>query len=350
MLVNGVPYRTVWLERDVVCIIDQHALPFAFRIVRLTSVGAVADAIRTMRVRGAPAIGAAGAFGLALAAQHATDENFNCSIATADALLRATRPTARDLFAALDAVHAAILSVAGPDAARRAARDAAMVFADANVAACRAIGDHGAELIRDGMTILTHCNAGWLATVDWGTALAPIYVAARQGKRVRVLADETRPRCQGARLTAWELHNAGIDVAIISDNAAGHFLSTGQIQLCIVGADRVAANGDVANKIGTFEKAVVAQACGVPFYVAAPASTIDPACPSGAEIPIEQRAPAEVLEIDGIAPDGACTSIRIAPDGVHALNPAFDVTPARYITGLITERGIIRAADAARAG
>lgn len=340
MNIDGRPYRTVWWEHDAVCMLDQHALPFAVSVLRLHTHAEVATAIRAMRVRGAPAIGAAAAFGLALAAQSAPAADFNNCITAADQCLRATRPTAHDLFHALDRVRAAIAAAADPSAARIAARTAAQQFADENVAACRAIGEHGAALLRDGMTVLTHCNAGWLACVDWGTALAPLYVAARRGVRLRVLVDETRPRGQGARLTAWELQQEGIPAEIIADNAAGHFLQRGAVDLCIVGADRVAANGDVANKIGTYEKAVVARDNNTPFYVAAPASTFDAACARGDAIPIEERDEDEVLWVEGLLSDGTRARVRIAPGGVHARNPAFDVTPARYITGYITERGI----------
>ena len=340
MTIDGHPYRTVWLEHDAVCLLDQHALPFAVEVLRLRTYAEVAAAIRTMRVRGAPAIGATAAFGLALAAQSAPADNFLATVRAADQCLRATRPTAQDLFHALDRVRNAIAAADTMVAARAAAVAAALQFAEDNVAACRAIGEHGATLLRDGMTVLTHCNAGWLAMVDWGTALAPLYVAARRGLRLHVLVDETRPRCQGARLTAWELQHEGIAAEIIADNAAGHFLHTGAVDLCIVGADRVAVNGDVANKIGTYEKAVVAHENGIPFYVAAPASTFDHACPTGAAIPIEERDQDEVLSIEGLLADGTRASVRIAPPGAHARNPAFDVTPARYITGWITAQGV----------
>ncbi len=342
MLINGQPYHTVWLEHDAVCLLDQQALPFAVEVLRLYTYADVAAAIRTMRVRGAPAIGATAAFGLALAAQTAATDDFAATVHAAEQCLRATRPTAQDLFHALARVRSAITAAGSIAAARAAAVAAAHQFAEDTVAACQAIGEHGAALLRDGMTVLTHCNAGWLATVDWGTALAPLYVAARRGLRLQVLVDETRPRCQGARLTAWELQQEGIAAEIIADNAAGHFLHTGAVDLCIVGADRVAVNGDVANKIGTYEKAVVAHANGIPFYVAAPASTFDPACPTGDAIPIEERDQDEVLSIEGLLADGTRATVRIAPPGARARNPAFDVTPARYITGWITERGVQR--------
>jgi S-methyl-5-thioribose-1-phosphate isomerase len=217
-------------------------------------------------------------------------------------------------------------------------------LADENAAAGEAIGRHGAPLLTDGTRVLTHCNAGWLAFVDWGSALAPIYVARRQGCRLRVYADETRPRGQGARLTAWELANEGIEHAIIADNASGFLMQRGEIDLAIVGSDRIAANGDVANKIGTYEKAVVAHELGIPFYVAAPTSTIDPRCPDGMGIPIEERSPDEVLYAHGLLDSGQLGRVRLAPRQSTACNPAFDVTPARYVTAIITERGIFEPA------
>jgi S-methyl-5-thioribose-1-phosphate isomerase len=254
--------------------------------------------------------------------------------------LRHTRPTAQNLFYAVDKVLSAICVAGSPSAARIAARQVAEGMAYENAAAGEAIGRHGAALIHDGMRILTHCNAGWLAFVDWGSALAPIYAAARQGKRLFVFADETRPRCQGAQLTAWELEGEGIPHVIIADNAAGYLMRRGEVDMVIVGTDRIAANGDVANKIGTYEKAVCAAANDIPFYVAAPTSTIDPACPSGDDIPIEERSPDEVLYFSGRNEEGELCRVRLAHKGAQARNPAFDVTPARYVTAIITECGI----------
>ena len=215
-------------------------------------------------------------------------------------------------------------------------------IADEDAENCKKIGEYGNELIKDGFKIETHCNAGWLAFVDWGSALAPIYAAKRQGKKVFVYVDETRPRCQGAMLTSWELLNEGIEHRIISDNAGAHYMSRG-VDMMIVGADRIAANGDTANKIGTFEKAIVAKELGIPFYVAAPTTTFDVECATGADIPIEERIEDEVLYASGLADTGRISRVRIAPKGARALNPAFDVTPAKYITGIITEKGVVKA-------
>jgi methylthioribose-1-phosphate isomerase len=343
MKVNGKNYRTVWMEGLEVKMINQHLLPHHFEILSTSSYEDTAEAISTMIVRGAPAIGAAGAYGLAQAALTADDSRFSACIADAYETLKNTRPTAQNLFAALDRVRRAIEASHDPVEARLRAQLEAEAIVEEDIAACRSIGEHGKHLIKDGMTILTHCNAGWLACVDWGTALSPLYMAARDGIQFTVLADETRPRCQGSRLTAWELMQEGIAVEIIADNAAGHFLRTGQIDLCIVGTDRAAANGDIANKIGTYAKAVVAHENEVPFYAALPISTFDRDCATGDDIPIEERSPEEVLTISGLDNDGIPTEVRISPPGAHARNPAFDVTPAKYLSGIITEKGIINA-------
>jgi S-methyl-5-thioribose-1-phosphate isomerase len=277
----------------------------------------MADAISDMTVRGAPTIGAAGAYGMALA--WLRKEN----LTRASMMLVRTRPTAHDLFYAVDLM----LGKCDEDLVK-----AAEEYADSIVSECKRIGEHGAKLIRSGDRILTHCNAGALATVDFGTALAPIRVAKRQGKRVFVYVDETRPRLQGAKLTAWELLNEGIEHAIIPDNAAGHFMKD-SVDMVLVGADRIARNGDFANKIGTYTKAVLAKENWVPFYVAAPVSTFDLSIRTGKEIPIEERSEDEVLCV------GDC---RVAPKGSRALNPCFDVTPSRYVKGFITEKGILR--------
>jgi S-methyl-5-thioribose-1-phosphate isomerase len=345
MIVNGTPYRTVWLEERCVCAIEQRLLPHTFSVARLPTHRETAAAIRDMLVRGAPCIGATAAYGLAQAALEAPDDGFIEYLREADARLRATRPTAQNLFFALDRIMRAITAAASPANARSAAVAEANALADEDVAACKAIGDHGAKLLQDGMTVLTHCNAGWLATVDWGTALAPIYVATRAGMRLTVLADETRPRSQGSKLTAWELMQEGIDVHVIADNAAGFYLQRGEVDLVITGADRIAANGDVANKIGTYAKAVVAHANGVPFYVAAPRSTFDFGCASGADIPIEERDASEVTVVNGVDASGTPHDVFIAPRDAKARNPAFDVTPARYVAGLITENGIFDASS-----
>lgn len=345
MNVEGRHYRTIWAERAggtiVVKMIDQQALPHAFRVVDMPTHRETARAIREMTIRGAPAIGAAGAYGLAQAAAEAPrDERRAEYLRAAHELLRSTRPTAYDLFYALDRVHAAI-EAADPAHQAEAALAEADRLADESAERCRRIGEHGAGLIERGMRVLTHCNAGWLACVDWGTALSPVYVAHREGRAPRVFADETRPRMQGANLTAWELGHENVECEIIADNAAGLLARRGEIQLVITGADRIAANGDAANKIGTYEKALIAKANKIPFYVAAPASTFDLDCPSGDAIPIEERDANEVLYTCGKNERGEMVRVRTAPEGARARNPAFDVTPAELITGLITEHGII---------
>jgi len=343
MIVNGTAYRTVWMEGNTVYMINQLRLPHAFEIAALPDHRATAVAIRDMWVRGAGAIGAAAGYAMAQVALEAPDgAGFIAYVHQGAATIRATRPTAHDLFYAVDRVLAALESASDIATARRAAVRSAQAFADENAAAGEAIGRHGASLLRDGCRVLTHCNAGWLAFVDWGSALAPIYAAHRAGKRLFVYADETRPRSQGAKLTAWELANECVPHAIIADNAAGFFMQRGEVDLCIVGSDRIAANGDIANKIGTYEKAVVAHELGIPFYVAAPTSTIDPTCPGGEHIPIEERSQDEVLYAEGLLDDGRPGRVRIAPAASTARNPAFDVTPARYITAIITERGIFK--------
>lgn len=322
--VNGrkMDVPAVWWEREKVSAIDQTALPDKIRIVRFSDYREVSKAIKTMVVRGAPTIGATAAYGMALAMRAGVNSK------SAAKLLRSTRPTAHDLFDAID------FMLKNPDKPVEAARE----YAESIIDQCRRIGQHGAKLIRSGDKILTHCNAGALATVDFGSALAPMRVAHRAGRRIFVFVDETRPRLQGANLTSWELTQEGIDHAIIADNAAGHYLKS-DVDLVIVGADRIATNGDAANKIGTYEKAVLAKENGVPFYVAAPMSTFDARASGEKDIPIEERSEREVLAIGGR---------RIGPKGARALNPAFDVTPARYITGFITEAGIIKPSNVCR--
>jgi S-methyl-5-thioribose-1-phosphate isomerase len=316
--VNGkkMDIPAVWWEGGKVVAIDQTKLPNSVKIVRFSDHRQVAKAIKTMVVRGAPTIGATAAYGMALAAENGE------SLEAAAKLLRATRPTAHDLFHAIDWM---LKSKGDPV-------ESAEEYAESIIRECENIGKHGAKLIKNGSKVLTHCNAGALATVDFGTALAPMRVAKRQGKKFFVFVDETRPRLQGANLTSWELTQEGIDHAIIADNAAGHYLKS-EVDLVIVGADRIATNGDAANKIGTYEKAVVAKENGVPFYVAAPMSTFDPRVSSEKDIPIEERSESEVLRIG---------KQSIGPLGARVLNPAFDVTPARFISGFITENGIIR--------
>lgn len=323
--------------RGVVKMIDQRQLPHRLTVVECNNYREVASAIREMTVRGAPAIGAAAGFGLALAARESTATTrpqLERDLAQAAEVLRATRPTAVNLGWALDRIMAKARAVEGTlEQVRAAVTTEAVRIADEDVEMNHAMARHGAALIQDGDTVLTHCNAGALATVDVGTALGVIIEAHRQGKRIHVFVDETRPRLQGARLTAWELMQAGVPMTLIADNAAGHFMRKGKVQCVIVGADRVTANGDVANKVGTYKLAVVAKENGVPFYSAVPSSTIDIKLPNGDAIPIEERDAREVTHIDGVP---------IAPEGVHVSNPAFDVTPNKYVTALITEHGVVR--------
>jgi len=358
MKVDGKPMRSIWLEPDgwSVGIIDQTALPHRFVTARLTTLAEAAHAIRAMLVRGAPLIGAAAAYGMCLALRaDASDEALDRAYAT----LLATRPTAINLKWALDEIMAAVRN--RPRAEREpAAYRRAVEIADDDVAINTAIGRNGLPLIEavaaikkpgERVNVLTHCNAGWLATVDVGTATAPIYLAHDNGIPIHVYADETRPRNQGASLTAWELGQHGVPHTLIADNTGGHLMQHGLVDLVIVGTDRVTANGDVCNKIGTYLKALAARDNNVPFYVALPSPTIDFTVADGlAEIPIEQRSPDEVTTMTGRAADGSIVTVRIAPDGSPAANYAFDVTPARLVSGLITERGVIAATRVALAG
>jgi methylthioribose-1-phosphate isomerase len=309
-------------QDDTLFLLDQRLLPGREEWVACRSSTAVADAIRTMVVRGAPAIGVSAAFGMAMASLQGAD------LAAAADELKGARPTAVNLAWAVDRMLDHMLDDKG-DPVLEAQR-----ILEEDVDANRRMGQHGAALLGPSSTVLTHCNAGALATGGYGTALGVIRAAIENGKHVAVFADETRPYLQGARLTAWELQRDGIDVTLITDSMAGHFFQQGQFDAVIVGADRIAANGDTANKIGTYTVAVLANAHGIPFYVAAPLSTIDPRCPSGAHTPIEERSSSEVTEMLGT---------RMAPEGVTARHPAFDVTPARLITAIITERGVLRA-------
>jgi len=351
MDVDGTPYFTIWLDDDgrTVKIIDQTRLPHEFIVVELKGLQDACSAIRDMWVRGAPLIGATAAYGMALAmAEDASDAGLENAYAT----LYETRPTAVNLRWALNSLKDRLL---GLDLNRRteAAYARAVEIADEDVAICSSLGDHGKGLIGaawekrgkpECVNVLTHCNAGWLATVDWGTALAPIYKAHNAGIPVHVWVDETRPRNQGASLTAWELGHHGVPHTVIVDNAGGHLMQHGKVDLCITGTDRTTASGDVCNKIGTYLKALAAKDNGVPFYVALPGPTIDWTITDGVkDIPIELRDGAEVTEIVGRAPDGAVTTVQLTPDGTNAANYAFDVTPARLITGLITERGVAEA-------
>jgi methylthioribose-1-phosphate isomerase len=347
MLIDGRPWRTIWPEPDgSVGVIDQTRLPHRFETVRLATAEDAAVAIRTMVVRGAPLIGATAAHGLALAMRKdPSDEH----LASAGRLLAGTRPTAVNLAWAIARVTDVLRRVAPSGRADAASAEAAAICEE-DVANNAAIGAHGLALVeaaaaRRGAAaqVLTHCNAGWLATVDWGTALAPVYAAHEAGVPVHVFVDETRPRNQGAALTAWELGRHGVPHTVIADNAGGHLMRAGEVDIVLVGADRVAANGDVANKIGTYLKALAAADCDVPFHAAVPSPTIDFALGSGDAIPIEERSAEEVTHLEGLAEDGRAARVRLVPEGTAARNPAFDVTPARLVTGLATERGLCAA-------
>ena len=354
MRIDGKPYRTIWLNADgwSVGIIDQTRLPHDFAELRLTDLAGAAHAIRSMQVRGAPLIGATAAYGMALAMHaDASDENLN----SACEVLAATRPTAVNLRWALEEMRR-FLAPLGANARRQAAYRKAAEICDEDVETNRRIGEHGLPLIEEiaarkqgaPVNLLTHCNAGWLACVDWGTATSPIYQAHDKGIPVHVWVDETRPRNQGASLTAWELGRHGVPHTVIADNVGGHLMQHGMVDLCITGTDRTTATGDVANKIGTYLKALAAADNGVPFYVALPSSTIDWTLTDGVRsIPIEERDGRELTEMTGRTADGRIETVRITPEGSPAANYAFDVTPSRLIKGLITERGI---AGASREG
>jgi methylthioribose-1-phosphate isomerase len=361
MKIDGKAWRTIWLEPDgcSIGVIDQIQLPHRFTTRTLRSCDEAADAIRTMVVRGAPLIGVTGAYGLMLALQADPGDR---SLAAAFEQLNATRPTAVNLRWALERVRDRVAAL--PPAERaEAAKAEAWAIADEDVAMCEAIGEHGlrifqelaaarpAERQREPLRVLTHCNAGWLATVDWGTALAPIYKAHRAGLNIHVWVDETRPRNQGASLTAYELGREGVPHTVIVDNAGGHLMQHGQVDAVIVGTDRTTRRGDVCNKIGTYLKALAAHDNNVPFYVALPASTIDWTLDDGvAEIPIEARSASEVTHIQGRGPDGSVSLVQLTPDGSEGFNPAFDVTPARLVSALITERGVAPASEAGLRG
>ncbi|MFA5950323.1 MAG: S-methyl-5-thioribose-1-phosphate isomerase [Hyphomicrobium sp.] len=354
MKIDGRHYRTIWLGSDAtsVEVIDQTLLPHRFETVALRTVEDAARAILTMQVRGAPLIGATAAYGLALALRVDASD---AGLASAIAFLARQRPTAINLRWALEEMRRSVSGLAETLRAAAAFVRAAEI-ADADVETCRLIGVHGLGLIRsiatrkrqgESINILTHCNAGWLACVDWGTATSPIYQAHDAGIPIHVWVDETRPRNQGASLTAFELGRHGVPHTILADNAGGHLMQQGAVDLCIVGTDRVTANGDVANKIGTYLKALAAHDNGVPFYVALPHSTIDWTLDDGRLIPIEERSADEVLKMTGRLADGSVVTVEIAAPGSPAANPAFDVTPARLVTGFITERGV---APASREG
>jgi methylthioribose-1-phosphate isomerase len=358
MKVDGKPMRSIWLEPDgwSVGVIDQTTLPHRFATARLATLDEAAHAIRSMLIRGAPLIGATAAYGICLALRaDASDEALDRAYAT----LLATRPTAINLKWALDEMMAVVRNRPRADRAAAAYRRAAEIC-DEDVAVNTAIGRNGLPLIEaiaahkkpgERVNVLTHCNAGWLATVDVGTATAPIYLAHDKGIPIHVFADETRPRNQGASLTAWELGQHGVPHTVIADNTGGHLMQHGAVDLVIVGTDRVTANGDVCNKIGTYLKALAARDNNVPFYVALPSPTIDFTVADGvAEIPIEERSADEVATMTGRTADGRIETVRIVPDGSAVANYGFDVTPARLVTGLITERGVLGASRAALAG
>jgi len=355
MLVDGRPYRTIWpadASGDV-AVIDQTRLPFEFVIRTLRSVADAEAAIRDMVVRGAPLIGVTAAYGVALALRESPDDS---NLAAAVASLIATRPTAVNLRWAAQRMQQALVPLPPRERVARAYTEAAAI-AEEDVAACAAIGQHGLALLRDiaarrardrPLNVLTHCNAGWLACVDWGTALAPIYAAHAAGLPVHVYVDETRPRSQGAFLTAFELGAHGIAHTVIADNAGGHLMQRGDVDVCFVGSDRTTATGDVANKIGTYLKALAAHDNGVPFYAALPASTIDWSLGNGVgQVPIEERSPREVTHVRGRTAGGDCMDVEVVAPGSPVRNPGFDVTPARLVTGIVTERGV---AQASRAG
>ncbi len=350
MKVDGRHFRSIWLDSDgwSVCAIDQRKLPHEFVVARLTTLDEAADAIRSMLVRGAPLIGATAAYGMALAMR---DDRSEAAIARAYETLIATRPTAINLKWALDEMRA-VLQPLPPSARADAAYARTDDIAEQDVVINQDIARNGLPLIEaiaakkagEPVNVLTHCNAGWLATVDWGTATAPIYLAHDRGIPIHVWVDETRPRNQGASLTAWELGHHGVPHTVIPDNTGGHLMQHGKVDLVIVGTDRVAANGDVCNKIGTYLKALAAHDNGVPFYVALPSPTIDFSVADGInQIPIEQRGAEEVINMTGRTKDGRIETVRIVAEGSPVANYAFDVTPARLVTGLITERGVLRA-------
>jgi len=350
MKISGIHYRTIWpTATGSVQVIDQSRLPFEFSTIELNTLDAAAQAIRTMVVRGAPLIGATAAYGIALAMQlNPSDAHRD----EAEQILRATRPTAHNLAWALTRMRSALQGVAPKKRADVAFREAALIC-EADVEQCRAIGIYGLEIIRRfadntgrPVNVLTHCNAGWLACVDWGTALAPIYMAHDAGVQIHVWVDETRPRNQGASLTAFELAAHGVRHTVIADNLGGHLMQQGQVDMVIVGSDRTTATGDVCNKVGTYLKALAARDNAVPFYVALPRSSIDWSLDECSGIPIEERSAREVTHVTGQTASGAIETVRVVPEGSPGLNLAFDVTPARLVTALITERGVCPASRA----
>ena len=343
MKVSGTHYRTIWPTDRSVRVIDQSRLPFEFATVDLDTLEDAARAIRTMVVRGAPLIGATAAYGLALALRRDASD---ARLVEATQVLAAARPTAVNLAWSLRRMRDALAGVAPAERLAVAMREAAAI-ADEDVAQCHSIGTHGLEIIRRSasergrrLNILTHCNAGWLACVDWGTALAPVYMAHDAGIQVHVWVDETRPRNQGAALTAFELGSHGVPHTVIADNLGGLLMQRGEVDMVIVGSDRTTGSGDVCNKVGTYLKALAARDNGVPFYVALPSSTIDWSLDQGRDIPIEERSPAELTHVIGLNAANAIDTVRVVPHTSAVLNLAFDVTPARLVTALVTERGI----------
>ena len=355
MRIHGTHYRAIWMDETpgVVKVIDQRLLPFEFRILELRTAADAYDAIADMVVRGAPLIGATAAFGLYLAAFQSDTVHWCEEVKEAAEKLVSARPTAVNLKYAVDLLMEKVVCVASKESMIRELFHLSIRFAEDEVLRCKRIGEHGLPLIREiyertsrPVNILTHCNAGWLACIDYGTALAPVYLTHDQGIPIHIWVDETRPRNQGARLTAWELGMHGVPHTVIVDNAGGHLMQEGKVDLVLVGSDRTTRNGDVANKIGTYLKALAAKDNGIPFYVALPSTTIDFTLDEGRAIEIENRSAEEVTHMEGMHPDdGRSQVVQILPEGSPVANPGFDVTPARLVTGLITERGICGASE-----
>ena len=358
MNINGTHYRTIWVDQHsstMIRIIDQRQLPHRFETVALHTVEDAHRAIKDMLIRGAGLIGATAGYGMYLAALAAGEHTIHRDLQEAAHLLKRARPTARNLAWAVDRVLFSVASLAEADAIRRQALNTANQIADEDAEFCRRIGQHGKELIRElsrrkkgaPVNILTHCNAGWLAFVDYGSAIAPIYAARDEGLDLHVWVDETRPWNQGAKLTCWELRQENINHTLIADNTGGHLMQNGLVDMVIVGSDRTTYTGDVANKIGTYLKALAARDNDIPFYVALPSSTLDWSIDKGADIDIETRPGDEITAITGCTKNGTIESVSVAPEGTRALNYGFDVTPARLVTALITERGIVKAEKSA---
>jgi len=354
MHINGKRYRTIWpdpQDNHTVCIIDQRQLPYKFMIERLTSINQTVEAIKEMHVRGAGLIGATAGFGMYLASLQAPDNRFDDFMAEAGSRLDNSRPTARNLKWAIDRVFESMKHANKPEDKRHIAFSTACIIADEDAAFCERLGNHGLEIIKNiseekkgrRVNILTHCNAGWLAFVDFGSATAPIYAARDAGIEVHVWVDETRPWNQGAKLTAWELQQEDIANTLICDNTGGHLMQHGMVDLVIVGTDRTTHTGDVANKIGTYLKALAAHDNNIPFYVALPSSSLDWTLDNGMQIPIEQRTEEEITTISGLNTKGDIITIELTARKTRAANYSFDITPSRLVTGLITERGIIKA-------